>query len=73
MSNTHLDALLEGQPQPIQDEIIRINTDARPIALQIALLVPLLAGLLGTLNAFRMMRTPSPPGAGTAGTDPHVD
>ena len=58
MSNTQLEAQLVGQPPEIQDEIIRINTEARPIALQVALLVPLLAGLLGLLNSFRMMRTP---------------
>ena len=34
MSNTQLDELLAGQPPDVQDEIIRINTDARPIALQ---------------------------------------
>ena len=44
----------------MQDEIIRINTDARPLALQVALLVPILAGLLGLLNSFRMMRRPDP-------------
>ena len=47
MSNTKLEELLVGQPQEVQDEIIRINTDARPIALQVALLIPLLAGLIG--------------------------
>jgi hypothetical protein len=47
------------QPAEIQDEIIR-NTDARPLALQVALLVPILAGLLGLLNGFRMMRRPDP-------------
>ena len=50
MSNTQLDELLDGQPEEIQDEIIRINTDARPIALQIALLVPILAGLIGLVQ-----------------------
>ena len=40
--------------------IIRINTDARPIALQVALIVPLLAGLTGLFNGFRMMRLPDP-------------
>ncbi len=43
MSNTELTALLAGQPPEIQAEIVRINTDARPIALQVALFVPLLA------------------------------
>jgi hypothetical protein len=60
MSNTRLEQLLAEQPEPIQDEIIRINTDARPLALQVALLIPILAGLIGLLNAFRMMRLPDP-------------
>ena len=60
MTNTHLEALLAGQPPDVQAEIIRINTDARPIALQIALLIPLLAGLLGLFNGFRMTRLPDP-------------
>ena len=34
MSNTQLEEQLVGQPPAIQDEIIRINTDARPLALQ---------------------------------------
>ncbi|WAL49076.1 MULTISPECIES: MFS transporter [Rhodococcus] len=63
MSNTQLEALLTDQPPEIRDEIIRINTDARPIALQAALLVPILAGLLGLLNSFRMMRQPDAPPA----------
>jgi hypothetical protein len=44
----------------VQAEIIRINTDARHYALQIALIIPLLAGLLGFLNSFRMIRLPEP-------------
>ena len=60
MSNTGLEELLVDQPEEIQDEIIRINTDARPRALQIALMVPILAALLGLLNSFRMMRLPDP-------------
>jgi EmrB/QacA subfamily drug resistance transporter len=58
MSNTQLVQLLEGQPPDVQAEIIRINTEARPIALQVALFVPLIAGLLGLLNSFRMSRLP---------------
>ncbi len=58
LSNTQLDELLVGQPEDIQEEIIRINTDARPLALQVALLVPILAGLVGLFNSFRMMRLP---------------
>jgi hypothetical protein len=60
MSNTRLEKQIADQPPAIQDEIIRINTDARPRALQVALLVPILAGLLGLLNGFRMMRRPDP-------------
>jgi EmrB/QacA subfamily drug resistance transporter len=58
LSNTQLEELLVGQPEEVQDEIVRINTDTRPLALQVALLVPILAGLLGLLNSFRMMRLP---------------
>jgi hypothetical protein len=58
MSTTQLDQMLADQPQATADEIIRINTEARPIALQVALLVPTLAALLGLLNSMRMMRLP---------------
>ena len=60
MSNTQLEEQLAGQPEAIQDEIIRINTDARPLALQVALLIPTLAALLGLGLSFRMMRLPDP-------------
>jgi EmrB/QacA subfamily drug resistance transporter len=68
MTNTHLDELLEGQSPAVQEEILEINTDARPIALQIALLVPLIAGLLGLLNGFRMTRLPDPEPSAAAET-----
>ena len=58
MSNTQLEAMLASQPAEIQEEIIRINTDARSIALQMALIVPLLAALLGFVNSFRMVKLP---------------
>ena len=64
MTNTNLEQLLAGQPEEIQDEIIRINTDARPLALQVALAVPILAGLIGLFNSFRMMRLPDPTPSG---------
>jgi len=60
MSNTALEKQLAGRPEAIQDEIIRINTKARPRALQIALLIPILAAVLGLLNSLRMMRAPDP-------------
>jgi len=58
MSDTQLVEQLAGQPPEVQAEIIRINTEARHIALQVALLVPLIASLLGLLNTFRMVKMP---------------
>ena len=60
MSDAQLEALLASEPQEVQDEIISINDDARLVALQVALLLTLLAGALGIVNAFRMMRLPDP-------------
>ncbi|WP_028060637.1 MFS transporter [Candidatus Solirubrobacter pratensis] len=65
MSNTQLEEQLAGQPEEIQDEIVRINTDARPLALQVALVIPLLAALAGLLNSFRMVRLPDPERSGS--------
>jgi hypothetical protein len=56
MTNSQLDALIVNQPADVEAEIIRINTEARPRSLQVALLVPLLAGLLGLLVSFRMVK-----------------
>jgi EmrB/QacA subfamily drug resistance transporter len=60
MTNTHLDQLIVGKRPAVEAEIIHINTKARPKALQIALLVPLIAGLLGLLTSFLMTRLPDP-------------
>ncbi len=60
MSNTQLQELLTGQPPEIREEIIRINTEARPRALQVALLVPLFAAVIGLLTSLRMRRLPDP-------------
>jgi hypothetical protein len=60
MSNATLQKQLQGQPPDVQQEILRINTDASHRALQVALLVPLLAAFLGLLNSFRMLREPEP-------------
>jgi EmrB/QacA subfamily drug resistance transporter len=65
MTNTQLAEQLAGQPAEVQAEIIRINTDARPLALQIALLIPILAGLGGLANSFRMSRQPDPAPSGS--------
>jgi len=56
MSNSQLEELLASQPKDVREEIVSINTDARPLALQVALLVPLFAGLIGLFNSFRMVR-----------------
>jgi len=60
LTNTHLEELLAGQPEDVNAEIIHINTKTRPRALQIALLIPLIAALLGLVNGFRMTRLPDP-------------
>jgi EmrB/QacA subfamily drug resistance transporter len=60
MSNTALQQQLAGQPAEIQAEVIRINTEARHLALQVALIVPLLAGAAGVANGFRMRRLADP-------------
>ena len=60
MSDAQLEELLAGQPEEIQDEILSINEDARSLGLQVALVLPLLAAILGLFNSFRMMRLPDP-------------
>jgi MFS family permease len=60
LSNTQLVEVLKDQPKDVQAEIVRINTESRPISLQVALLVPIGAGLLGIANGFRMRRLPDP-------------
>jgi MFS family permease len=66
MTNTDLVEVLAGQPPAIQEEIIRINTEARPRALQVALAVPFLAAFIGLINSFRMIREPDPAPSGSA-------
>jgi Na+/melibiose symporter-like transporter len=58
MSNTALDQLLADEPEDVADEVVRINTEARPLALQIALLVPLFAALAGLVVSLLMGRQP---------------
>ena len=70
MSNTQLDEQITGQPPEVEQEILAINEDARNLSLQVALAIPLLAGLLGLANSFRMMRLPDlEPSASLEGTD----
>jgi EmrB/QacA subfamily drug resistance transporter len=65
MSTTQLEELLAEQPPEIRDEIVAINEDVRPLALQVALLIPLISGLLGLANSFRMVRLPDPRPSGS--------
>ena len=60
MSNTALAELVSTQPAPTQAEILRINTEARPLSLQIALAIPILAALVGLGVSLRMRRRPDP-------------
>jgi EmrB/QacA subfamily drug resistance transporter len=58
VSNTQIEELAAGEPEDVQAEIVSINTDANDISLQVAMLVPILASLIGLINSFRMMRLP---------------
>ncbi len=70
MSKTQLEEQITGQPAAVEAEVVVINDDARNLSLQIALLVPLLAGLLGIANSFRMLRLPDQqPSADLGGLD----
>jgi EmrB/QacA subfamily drug resistance transporter len=58
VSDTQLQAVLADEPEDVQDEILSINDQARSLSLQVAMLVPVLACLLGLINSFRMVRLP---------------
>jgi hypothetical protein len=55
-SSAKLEQLLAEEPAAVQDEVIGINTDATNRSLQVALLVPIIASLIGLFNSFRMIR-----------------
>lgn len=68
MSNTQLQQQIAHEPEAVQDEVLAINTVARNRSLQVALLVPALASVLGLANSFRMLRLPDiTPAAGVDG------
>lgn len=58
MSNSQLDALITDEPPEVEAAVLEINDQARDRSLQVALAVPLLAGLLGLALSFRMVRLP---------------
>ena len=45
-----------ARTRTVGQAVLDINADATNLALQVALLVPILAGLLGLFNSFRMLR-----------------
>jgi MFS family permease len=59
LSDAQVEAQLEGHPQEIVDEVVRINADARDRALGLALIAIALVGLIGVIAAFLL-----PAGAG---------
>jgi MFS family permease len=67
MTNTDLEILLAAETPPVQAEIVRINTEARPLSLQVALLIPIVASLMGLFVSFRMRRQPDPVSSGVEG------
>ena len=44
--------------RPVEAAVLEVNDEARNRSLQVALLIPLLASLLGIGNAYRMLRLP---------------
>jgi hypothetical protein len=58
VSNTQLAELLTDEPPAVREEVLKINSDATNLALQIALLIPIIASLLGFARASRMVRLP---------------
>jgi len=70
MSNTALAEQIVGQPPEVEAAVLEINDEARNRSLQVALLVPLLAALIGFGNSFRMIRLPDvKPSASLEGLD----
>jgi EmrB/QacA subfamily drug resistance transporter len=70
MSNSALAEQIAGQPPEVEAAVLEINDEARNRSLQVALLIPLLASLLGFANSIRMLRLPDiKPSASLEGTD----
>ena len=58
MSTTALAEQITGQSAEVEEEVLAINETARDRSLQVGLLIPLLATLIGLANSFRMLRLP---------------
>ena len=60
VSDTQLQEVLADEPAEVRAEVLAINDDARARSLQVAMLIPVLACLLGLVNSRRMVRLPDP-------------
>jgi EmrB/QacA subfamily drug resistance transporter len=60
MSDEQLEPLLATETPEVQGEILRINTEARYTALQVALFIPIAAAFIGLINSLQMARLPDP-------------
>ncbi|MGV1037632.1 MAG: MFS transporter [Candidatus Nanopelagicales bacterium] len=69
VSDTQLQTLVAQEPPAVQAEILAINDQARALSLQVAMLIPVLACLLGFVNSFRMVRLPDIEPASREGLD----
>jgi hypothetical protein len=58
VSNTQLEEMLTRERPAVRHEVLAINRESTELALQVALLVPILASAAGLFNAFRMLRLP---------------
>ena len=58
VSNTQLEAELANETPAVRAEVLSINKRATDLALQVALLIPIIAGLIGIFGGFRMVRLP---------------
>ncbi len=58
VSNTQLEKQLADESPAVRQEVLKINNDATNLALQVGLLIPIIAGLLGFFTSARMMRLP---------------
>jgi hypothetical protein len=67
LSDEQVEAQLEGEPQEIVDEVVRINAEARDRALGFALATVATIGLIGLGAALLLPR--SPPGAAPPATE----
>jgi MFS family permease len=58
VSNTQLEEILARERPAVRREVLDINRESTELALQVALLVPILASAIGLFNSFRMLRLP---------------